>query len=50
MKNYNQKELSKILYIKAIKTIVNSKNETINNNLCYVYPNNIEINILFYPK
>ena len=45
MKNYNQKELSKILYIKAIKTIVNSKNETINNNLCYVYPNNIEINI-----
>ena len=45
MKNYNQKELSKILYNKAIKTIVNSKNETINNNLCYVYPTNIQINI-----
>ena len=45
MKNYNQKELSKILYIKSIKSILNTKNETINENLCYIYPNNIQINI-----
>ena len=45
MKNYNQKELSKILYIKSIKSILNTKNETINDNLCYVYPNYIQINI-----
>ena len=41
MMNYNQKELRKILYISSIKTIIESKNETINDNLCYYYPNDI---------
>ena len=45
MKNYNQKELSKILYIKTIRSIIDSKNETINDNLCYYYPNHIILNI-----
>lgn len=45
MMNYNQKELSKILYIKAIKSLINSKNETINDNLCYFFPNDITLNI-----
>ena len=45
MMNYNQKELSKILYIKTMKSIILSKNETINDNLCYYYPNNIILNI-----
>ena len=46
MMNYNQKELSKILYIKGIKSIINSKNETINTNLCYFFPNDIALNII----
>ena len=45
MMNYNQKELKKILYISSIKTIIESKNETINDNLCYYYPNDINLNI-----
>ena len=45
MMNYNQKELSKILYIKTMKSIILSKNETINDNLCYFYPNDIILNI-----
>ena len=45
MMNYNQKELRKILYISSIKSIIESKNETINDNLCYYYPNYIYLNI-----
>ena len=45
MMNYNQKELRKILYISSIKAIIESKNESINDNLCYYYPNNIYLNI-----
>ena len=45
MMNYNQKELNKILYIKSIKSLINSKNKTINDNLCYIYPKNFLLNI-----
>ena len=45
MMNYNQKELRKILYVSSIKSIIESKNETINDNLCYYYPNYIYLNI-----
>ena len=45
MTNYNQKELRKILYISSIKTIIESKNETLNDNLCYYYPSDIYLNI-----
>ena len=45
MMNYNEKELSRIIYIKTIKSVINSLNETINNNLCFVYPNSITLNI-----
>ena len=45
MMNYNQNELRKILYIKSIKTIISSKNETINDNIVYFYPNNLILNI-----
>ena len=41
MKNYNIDELNKIIYIKGIKSILNSLNNTINDNLCYIYPKRI---------
>ena len=41
MKNYNTDELNKIIYIKGIKSILNSLNNTINDNLCYIYPKSI---------
>ena len=41
MKNYNINELNKIIYIKGIKSILNSLNNTINDNLCYIYPKSI---------
>ena len=48
MKNYNAKELNNIIYIKGIKSILTSLNNTINDNLCYIYPNHIinKLNIL----
>ena len=45
MMNYNQNELRKILYIKSLKSIISSKNETLNDNIVYFYPNNLILNI-----
>ena len=39
MMNYNKNELRKILYIKSLKSIISSKNETLNDNIIYFYPN-----------
>ena len=44
MMNYNQNELRKILYIKSLKSIISSKNETLNDNIVYFYPNNLILN------
>ena len=45
MMNYNQKELNKIIYVKTIKSVIDSLNETVNDNLCYVYPKDTTLNI-----
>lgn len=48
MMNYGKKELGKIIYIKGIKLILNSLNNTVNDNLCYIYPKEVinKLNIL----
>ena len=45
MMNYNKNELRKILYIKSLKSIISSKNETLNDNIIYFYPNDLILNI-----
>ena len=48
IRNYNTDELNKIIYIKGIKSILNSLNNTINDNICYIYPKSIinKLNIM----
>ena len=47
MMNYRKNELDKVIYLKGIKYILNSKNYTINDNTCFIYPGYIipELNI-----
>ena len=47
MMNYRKIELTDIIYIKNIKNILNLRNNTINDNICFIYPKYIinELNI-----
>ena len=47
MMNYKKSELNNIIYIKSVKNILNSRNNTINDNICFIYPKEIinELNI-----
>ena len=41
MINYGKRELNNIIYIKGIKSIFYSLNNTLNNNILYIFPQNI---------